>query len=66
MYTYTIYIYSQIFHGSDPGGSVRVNETNTLYQFRMSAVAVIGGEQVEGYLSEVTAQSIVLVPTPGI
>ena len=31
----------------------------------MSAVGYIGGEPVEGDLSEVTAQSIVFVPKPG-
>ena len=39
--------------------------TNKVYQFQMSAVGYIGGEPVEGDLSEVTAQSIVFVPKPG-
>ena len=58
--------YFQVFHGSDRTGIVKVNETNAVYQFRMSAVARIGGEPVEGELSEVTAQSFIVVPTPGI
>ena len=43
-----------------------MNNTNVIYQFRMSAVANIEGVSVEGELSEVTAQSFTLVPKPGI
>lgn len=63
---YTILVLlGQVFHGSDRTGVVKVNETNAVYQFRMSAVAVIGGIKVEGDLSEATAQSFILVPKPG-
>ena len=55
----------QTFHGNDRAGCMKVNETNVIYQIRMSAVAFIGGEPIEGDLSDVIPQSVVFVPKPG-
>ena len=55
----------QLFHGNQQSGLVILNETNVLFQFRMSAVSYINGEPVEGDLSIITAESFVLIPKPG-
>ena len=52
----------QLFKGSQNSGSVVMNETNAIFQFRMSAVSYISGEPVEGDLSILT---IVFIPKPG-
>ena len=43
-----------------------MNKTEKTYQFQMSTVAYIGGEPVEGDLSQITDQTIVFIPKPGM
>ena len=47
-------------------GCMRLNHTGVSYQFQMSAVSVVGGELLEGSLSDITALTILYVPQPGI
>ena len=47
-------------------GCMWLNHTGVSYQFQMSAVSVVGGELLEGSLSDITAFTILYVPKPGI
>ena len=46
-------------------GCMRLNHTGVSYKFQMSAVSVVGGELLEGSLSDITALTILYVPQPG-
>ena len=61
-----ILYFIQIFSASATKGCLKMNMTDMHYQFQMSTVEYIGGEPVEGRLSQITAKSIVFVPKPGM
>ena len=65
LYVYIPLSPMQKFHGNVQSACMKVHETNVLHQFRMSAVAFVDGLEVEGELSEVTPQCIVLIPKAG-
>ena len=56
----------QIFDETMRSGCMELTVTGVSYNIHMSTVSIINGRNVEGRLSDVTGETSVFVPKPGI